>query len=261
MAVSFVAVSREKHVDKGWKRFSSYAFAAKFSTIPLVGAELAKAAMAMPIALLRQDDRFAFMAVVGLEPERNLFITDEGQWIGGYVPAALRGYPFALAKTTDEQRVLCIDEASGLMVDQDKAEERFFEDGGEIAPSVAAIVDFLDQVERNRSVTENACATLSDLGLIEEWPITLRTATGDKNIQGLFRVKEAGLGSLDDESCLKLWRAGALPLIYAQLLSMAHLPMLGRLAEAHAKRAEQMAKVMAESFMMPDAGDLQLNFD
>ena len=37
-----------------------------------------------------------------------------------------------------------------------------------------------------------------------------------------------------------LQQAGALPMIYCQLLSMQHLPLLGQLAEAHRKAAQPL---------------------
>ena len=47
----------------------------------------------------------------------------------------------------------------------------------------------------------------------------------------------AALHALLAEPLKALQQAGALPLVYCQLLSMQHLPLLGRLAQAHSKPA------------------------
>ena len=53
----------------------------------------------------------------------------------------------------------------------------------------------------------------------------------------MFQIDEAALNALPDEAFLELRRAGALLIAYGQLLSMQHLPLLGQLADAHAKAA------------------------
>ena len=45
------AITPERHAKKVWKRVTDYAFAAEHTGIPLVGAELSKAALAMPTRL------------------------------------------------------------------------------------------------------------------------------------------------------------------------------------------------------------------
>lgn len=260
MANNYVAVSREAHRHKGWKAWKHMSFAVEMAVVPIVGAEAPKAAMTMPIAFLKQGEQYILHVLTGLEPGRNLFITDEGQWLGSYVPAALRGFPFVIAEVED-QRILCISESSGLLVDADKADKRFFDDEGEISADLAAMRDFLYQVEQNRVVTNAACQVLGESGIIEPWPITLKMGGRDRNIEGLYRISETALNAADDEAFAKLRRSGALPIAYMQMLSMTHLPLLGRLSDAHAKRKQQMAEIMADSFLTPNSDDIQFNFD
>ena len=80
----------------------------------------------MPIAFVEQAGRFVPMAVMGLTPEHNLFVGPEGQWLGGYLPAAMRSYPFRLLRSEgSEQMTLCVDEDSGLVVDLMELETGF----------------------------------------------------------------------------------------------------------------------------------------
>jgi hypothetical protein len=260
MASNYVAISREAHLHKGWKPLEHMSFALEWAVVPIVGVEVPKAIMTLPVGFLNNGDRFVLHAITGLEPGRNLFITDEGKWIGNYIPAALRGFPFALAEAED-QRILCFDDASGLMVDAEQTEKKFFDADGEISTDLEAVRDFLSHIDQNRVVTNAACQLMDELGIIEPWPITLKMVEHERNIEGLYRINESALNAADDETFLKLRHGGALPIAYMQMLSMTHLPLLGQLSDAHAKREKQMGKIMAESFLTPNSDDIQFNFD
>lgn len=163
----FAPVNRAQHAAKAWRRPAGFAHAAGEAVVPLVGAEFAKAAMAMPIAFVAQAGRYQAVALMSPIAGRNLYVGPAGQWLGGYTPAFLRAYPFrlALAKGT-EQSVLCIDEDSGLVVDADGTEQSFFDADGKPSPETKAVLDFLLAVERSRTATDRAAAALADAGLI-----------------------------------------------------------------------------------------------
>jgi hypothetical protein len=165
------------------------------------------------------------VAVLGVEPNRNLFVGEDGRWLGGYVPAALRGYPFVLGRGADGRQMLCVDEASALVTDGPEG-ERFFEDDATLSPAVRQTLDFLTRIEQSRVVTATACGVLQGRNLIEPWPITLKTHQAERRIEGLFRVNEGALNALEDDAFVSLRKAGALPLAYAQLLSMQQLRVL-----------------------------------
>jgi SapC len=57
LMAKLVAVDRERHAGKGWRQPTGYGFAATQAVIPLMGAEFAKAALAMPIAFIEQAGR------------------------------------------------------------------------------------------------------------------------------------------------------------------------------------------------------------
>lgn len=140
--MNIVAVCRERHAGKGWRHAGGYAFAATQSVVPLVGAEFTSAAVAMPIAFMQHDGRYVPVAVTSPFQGRNLFVAPNGHWLGSYVPAALRSYPFCLCRGQgSDQVVLCIDEDSGWVVDAgaDGVARLFEEDG---SPSAAARATF-----------------------------------------------------------------------------------------------------------------------
>ncbi|GAB6059019.1 SapC family protein [Desulfonatronum parangueonense] len=238
---NYLPVSKENHGSKRWTRFESYAFASKEIFLPLVAAELPKAVTAFPIAFIQQNDAFFPVALLSLEQGKNLYVSANGQWIGAYVPSALRGYPFKLARTENTQLVLCVDQDSGLITDGPEGEP-FFDESGSPSKPIKAVLDFLQKVEENQQSTVMMCAMLTKHGVIKPWVITLKTSSGDRNIEGLYQIDETALNQLPGEAFLELRQAGALPMAYCQLLSMQHLATLGKLAEAHAKVATGTAQ-------------------
>ena len=60
----YAAVSRERHANKKWQRYTNFAFAAGEPIAPIVGAELARAALAMPCAFVQQSGRYVLVAVL-----------------------------------------------------------------------------------------------------------------------------------------------------------------------------------------------------
>ena len=65
-------ITRERHGAKRWLRYTGYAFAMHEAVLPLALAELAKAALSLPIGFIAQGDGFVPAAVMSLQPEKNL---------------------------------------------------------------------------------------------------------------------------------------------------------------------------------------------
>lgn len=247
-------ISREHHANKRWKRYTSYAFAGNDAVAPLVAQELPRACLALPIGFVQTEGGFQLVAVQGLRAGKNLFVAPDGRWLGPYVPAAYRSYPFVLANTEEGKRVLCVREDSGLVSEMQGAQaegEAFFDEEGKPAKAVQDVLNFLDQVTGNGQLTGRLCALLAEHELIQPWNVQLKTESGEQKVQGLFRVDEAALNALPAEAFEALRQGGALPLVYCQLLSMQHLPTLGKLAGEHAA---------AEALLEPETGDLDLEF-
>lgn len=251
----YQVISRERHSTQRWQRYTNHAFAAADAVCPLTQAELSKAAMCLPIAFIEQDGGFFPAAVLGLQPGQNLLVAPDGRWLGNYVPAAVRSYPFRLAPTSDGQQVLCVDEGSGLVAPANNGEV-FFNEAGEPGEVLLGILDFLKQVEASRLATMTACAALQKHQLIRPWPVSLKSESGEQQVGGLFKVDEAALNVLSAEALLELRDAGALALAYCQMLSMQHLPMLGSLLEARAKAAVQQQAAQ----QLAPRGELDLEF-
>lgn len=249
----FQPISRNQHAKQRWQRYHNFYFAAQDTVVTLVVQEFPRAQLALPIAFVQVDNAFTAVAMQGLKPGKNLFVSPDGRWLADYIPAAYRGYPFRLANTDTGQEVLCIDEDSGLITDGPDG-EAFFDDDGSPTKAVADILNFLTRVQANRQVTTRICAVLQKHQLIQPWPIKVQGEQGEQNIQGLYRIDEAALNALSSEAFIELRQTGALPIAYCQLLSMQHLPKLGRLAQAHAQVEA------ADILKTAPSGELDLEF-
>jgi len=261
---SLVPINRDGHAGKAWLRYTSYRFAAKRALIPLVTAELTKAALAMPLAFVEDRGLLHVVAVASLDPERNLFVGADGRWLGGYIPAALRGYPFALLRPEGAQRpVLCVDEDSGLVVDAGApGAELFFDGEGRPAPALQSVIDFLGQLEANRAATREGLVAIEEAGVLTPWSLQVDTPTGLRSVTGLQRVDEARLNALDDQTFLRLRSAGSLVIAYAQLLSVEQLQVFETLTQLQAqisKVHEQQQAAFDSSFETGASEGLQFD--
>jgi hypothetical protein len=243
-----IPLSRETHSARRWLRYTSYHFAAKTAAAPLVSSELGQAVRTLPLAFTRHRDRFVLVAVLSTIPNQNLYVAPNGKWLGGYVPAAFRGYPFSLARQQGtNDLVLCVDETSGLITENPSAGEPLFDTAGALAGPVAEVLNFLKQIEQHRIVTNRAVAAMAEAGLIIDWPLKPREG---QPVTGLYKVDEAKLGHLDPDTLMKLYQARALPVAYAQLFSMANMQVFDKLAKIQEQAASKTPD--AGSFLADD---------
>ena len=237
----FVPLSRTAHAGKHWKKSSDYRFAASQLVLPLVGIEITRAATSLPVVFVRGEGGYWPMALLGVEAGRNLFIDEQGKWLGDYLPMGLRSQPFALGRGKDEDRtVLCIDENSALLTDGPG--EALFAQDGQLAAEVRKTAEFLNRIEQARMLTRQACELLERHHCIVPLPFAVKGEEGrDRRLEGLFQAGEEQLNALSDAAFLELRGSGALQLAYAQLVSLHKLPLLGALASWHANQRSRQA--------------------
>lgn len=248
--VNIHVVAKERHAGKRWTRYTSYAHTAANAVAHLVAPELSKACVSMPIGFVEVKGGLAPVAIQGLEPGTNLFVAEDGRWLADYIPAAYRSYPFALGTTEEGKPVLCVLEDSGLL--SDTSGEPFFDEHGEQAPFLKEVLDFLTQVALQRKATLRICSVLQKYKLVQPWPFQRNTDDGEQIIDGLYRIDQGALKQLSAEAFQEVRLAGALPVIYCQLLSVQHLPKLHQLALSRAANQGPLP-------LAPD-GDLDIEF-
>lgn len=236
-----------------WHPPHALSYAADTALIPLHAGELAKAAAAMPLALIKQHREWRLVGVCGIEPGHNLFIKD-GKWLGHYQPQWLSTYPFELV-TVGEKGLVTFDRDSGLLGAEEG--EPFFDEQGQMSDAVSARVEALKTSHRKHQATQKALSALASAQVITPWPEALQTPLG-LSIDGLHMIDEKALSQLDDETFLSLRNAQALPIAYAVNLSLPQTHLLARLARlnpGHVAAPENL-----DSFFDNDE-DLSFDFD
>lgn len=240
-----VVISPERHRAKRWRAHENFAFLAREAVATIVNAELQAVLLSMPMAFLEQSGRYTLVAVMSLIPGRNLFVGLDNQWLGKYVPAVFRAYPFQLVNPQgSENFVLGINEESQLIVGADEPGEAFYDPDGKPTASVQANFNFLLNIERSRTSTDLGVSALAKAGVICPWDIKIKVADHEKPVTGLHRIDEVALNALADDAFVQLRKASALSIAYAQLFSMGQIAALERLAILH----ENMEKALKPTF-------------
>ena len=217
------------------------------------------AAVNLPLGFVKQSGAYHLAALLSFQNDSSLFIASDGRWIGSYIPAAFRSYPFRLMRREgSEEMVLCVDETSDLVRDAD-GEEFFFGEDGKPSEAVNQIADFLQKMESSRLATDAAVQALASADVIVPWEIKVKSNDGESPLNGFFRVDERKLNALDDQTYLTLRKAGSLGIAYGQIISMSRLEILGRLVE-HQHRIENMQK-QAAGKPLPQLNELFANDD
>lgn len=260
----FTAVSRERHATARWSRPRNMAYVRHDPTVPLVMAELSKAIPTVPVAFIAAGGAFQLVAVLSLVPGQNMCVTPDGRWLLGYMPAAIRAFPFRmLLPEGGAEPILCIDERCELLPGEASDGEAFFNADGSISAALEPVLRFHAELERNRAVTQLAVGALQQANLIVPWTITIRSGDGERAIEGLYKIDEAAMNDLPVDAFDKLRAVGALPIAYGQLFSMNQLSVFRTLADMQAKLAPQPAPAMPDTLdKLFDTGDnAYLHFD
>lgn len=255
---NYIPISMEQHKNTGWTPFTDYTHAVADVLAPLMITELSRAQQSLPIAFTRVSDKVLPAAVLGIAQGKSLFVAPNGRWAGGYVPAHLRSYPFRLAHTEEGKQALYFNEDSGLM---DNEGTRFFDNNGKLSDTLKQILQFLQSIEASRKPTERACKAIDEARLLVPWEIQINLGDELKAMHGLLRVDEQALLALTADQLKSLADAGALPTIYAQLMSMQNINILQTLIQLHEQQAAQeQAPVDVNAVFGASDDTLQFNF-
>lgn len=261
MPRSPVPISLTAHRHKRILPILSYAFAKNLAVVPLVGAECAQAVHNFPVVFVPQGDAYSMMGLMSLRPDHNSFVAADGRWMGSYVPACLRQYPFTMGLPAEGgEAILCADPESDRLSDTDG--QPMFDIDGSPTEGLRKIMEFVGEMERNRVITIRAINAIIKHNLVIPWDLTVQQAQnqGQQKISGLFRIDEAAMNALSVEAFLELRQASALPVIYAHLLSLSRVEVLIRLAGAEAQAQAAAAGRSPLTGAVDSNGDLVFNF-
>lgn len=214
-----VPVSRHRHAGCSVEA-KDFGFCRGVNSVPLMAVEFPSAVGEYPIVFAGQGDAIHPVVVLGLRADENLYVSGGGAWLGRYIPAFVRRYPFVFSAGEDGKGfVLCVDEAfSGF--NRDGRGERLFGEDGEPTPYVARVLRFLQEYRAQFVRTQAFCRTLHEAGLLE--PMQARVPFGEAQIalRGFSVVSRQRLKALAGDRLSGLVRSDELELVFLHLQSL-----------------------------------------
>ncbi|THD60433.1 SapC family protein [Phenylobacterium sp.] len=219
-------LSPETHRGMGVKNMDGpFGFAKVGHAVPLTVGEFPPAVATGPIIFVGEEK--LPILVMGLNAGHNIYVRDDGLFEAGvYIPAYVRRYPFIFANDDQaKQMVLCVDRAAEFIVDSGW-DMPFFEADGQASSYTKNCIDFCNSFETERQRTASFVQLLKDLDLFESKVASFTPANPDgtpaepQKIAEYFGVSEEKLVKLPAEKYIELRDNGALPQIYAHLVSL-----------------------------------------
>lgn len=251
----WVAINKTSHQDLGWKKQHDYFYASADTLAPVVVEELSSVIKDMPLVFVRDEQQqgFVLTAMQSLQPQLNVYVSGDGRWQGLYVPAFYRGMPFRLVDINkDGQFTLCVDLDSPLVhTHAEDDDAQLFNPAGQFSEDLTRLLEFLQQYEHQRQLTNSLVNQLEKHQLIQPWPIRFKESDDAEpiNVDGLYRIDEAALQSLNAPALQELAASGALIVAFSQLLSQARMKELNHY---YSLRSSQPTQLSAE----PDLDEL-----
>ncbi|MDG1813141.1 MAG: SapC family protein [Porticoccaceae bacterium] len=224
---SVVPVNRVAHREKSIQKVKHLSFAKDVNSFPIVVAEFLRVSEEMPVVFIEAGDAVVPVALTGLAEKQNLLVTAEDKWDARYVPAFIRRYPFVFAEIEGgEELTVCVDEGYEGLNEEGRG-ERLFDSEGETTEYLARIIEFLQDYERQFSVTKAFCAQLKELDLLMDGTAQIDLGdAGKRTLGGIKVVNEAALNKLTDEQLLGMARSGQLRAVHAHLSSLSNINQL-----------------------------------
>lgn len=225
-----VPVSPREAVRLPSPDFVAPAFA-RSQFIPLSVSEVVAAAAHYPIVFLLDGARqgYTLVALVGLQPESNLFCRWQDGWRwdpDAYVPEYVRRFPFCLSTVAFDgevqpQRLVCV-QASETGPARAPGLTALFDADGRSTDAWEQRLRALHGYEADLQATQALVGRLQELGLLQPMDATVASHDGRVNVKlvGLHAVDEQRLGRLADEAVLELYRSGQLARLHLHLFSL-----------------------------------------
>lgn len=219
---------------------TDFSFARDTTAVLLAGVEFAEAGREYPIVFIRgQDKQMRPVALLGVRDGENLFIDGQGKWDARYIPAFVRRYPFVMAEGgANGQLVVCIDESCPAL--NAGHGDLLINAEGKLEPRMNEIVQFLQNFQREFARTELITRQLDELGLFVQQGARFDTSAGETfQLNDFYLIDEARFGQLADDQLPRLFRSGALGLVYLHLASLGNMrKLLDRVAARSAAQKQ-----------------------
>lgn len=221
MLKSLKPLSYAAHGSLKLQPLADYGFARDVLMAPLALSELANAARDFPIVFPVKGHPVAVL--MGLEAGRNTYVSAKGKWLAQYVPLFIRLAPFGMGKqkpgADGQQSFAMLLDTESLRLSLESGAPLFNADKTP-APVLTAAMKSLRSFEAGRAALQVIVNAIEEAELLVERSVRMRTEAGEgKRVGGVRVIDEQKLIAMKDKNFNALRKAGALPLVYAHLLS------------------------------------------
>lgn len=216
-----VPVSKQRHATWSVVEGKDYSFSSGLNAVPLVTEEFVAAGREYPVVFVKNGDQYTVSALLGLRNDENLFVDKDGKWLGTYVPAFLRRYPFVFSHSPgSDSYTFCIDEEASGAGDLADGEPLFTKKGQE-TDYFNKMLSFTKRFQKAVQDTEAFCARLGKLDLIADSEVSFKLPSGEKaKTKGFGAVDRDRLSQLEATDVGQLFADGDLESIYLHLASL-----------------------------------------
>lgn len=268
MTRKYEPLNQEKHERLRLGDTESYRFAAETTLVPIILDEIAVVAREYPV-IFPDNESGLPCALTGMRPETNAYVDDRGHWRADYIPLQIRQHPFALTEVAGDvgedgkkRFTLCIDPDAAEFTDLEG--ELVFDSNGRLGEKASAKGEMAKQLQERSGITRALVRLLDEAGLLVERQIKMKLFNDEtRQVQGFRVVDEKVLNAMSDEDFVALRNKGALPLVYAQLMSMANFRqgvLAGQVkpkAPAQEKKKKDEGGIDLDMFI-DDSGDFEI---
>ncbi len=225
-----IPVLKEQHANLSIDTTQDYSFAGGVNSVPLTATEFPFAARDYVIVFAGAETPMP-AAILGVEQDRNLFISGDGRWDGRYIPAFVRRYPFVFS--IDEENsafTLCIDKGFKGLNEEGRG-ERLFDEDGENTSYLEKMLNFLKEYQVQFQKTQAFCEKLKELDLLESMQAQISMPSGSQqSLTGFQVINRDRLKALEGATLAELARNDALELAYLHLQSLNNFTVMAERA-------------------------------
>lgn len=230
MYKNLVVLNKDKHKGLKLSPITNLLFAKDLKAVTLVKDEVKLIAKNYPI-VFSQGEFPTIMGLIALG-DQNVAITGEGQWLGEYIPAMLRKYPFTIAHVDNESynSVVMIDEDASIL--SKSKGKQLFKKSGEPSELLVDSINFAKEFTFAMADAQTLVKEIRDSGILE--PQTIYVQEGENKhpvISGFEIVNQEKLKDLDKKTIQKWHDNGTMDLINLHLQSLNKIKFLFELAK------------------------------
>ncbi|CCQ11934.1 Peptide transport system permease protein SapC [Pseudoalteromonas luteoviolacea B = ATCC 29581] len=170
-----------------------------------------------------QSGQFFPVALFGLTPNSNLFLTDSG-WDAAYIPLSIERQPFSIGHQQGK-RVIHIDIESAKISQHEG--HPLFSELGEYTPFLERMGQSLELLHQGIGENKPFIDLLLEYGLIESVSFDIELKSGQSHqLNGFYTINEKALSLLSADKLAMLQQKGYLAAIYMMLASQSQMVAL-----------------------------------